>query len=130
MPLSEHEQRLLDEMERSLYENEADVVRPAARGRVNVRRVVLGVCAIVIGLVGLVVGVASQLLVVGVTAFVAMFVGSWLAVTPGRRATPDDSAHAARSSGSGRPGQPGTSRGGFADRMSERWERREDRDGS
>ena len=28
MPLSEHEQRLLEEMERNLYKNEADVMAP------------------------------------------------------------------------------------------------------
>jgi len=44
MPLSEHEQRLLEEMERSLYQNDADFVakvggkraRPAYRSIVSV----------------------------------------------------------------------------------------------
>ena len=44
MPLSEHEQRLLEEMERSLYNNDADFVATVSpRGaRPNYRRIALG----------------------------------------------------------------------------------------
>jgi len=43
MPLSEQEQRLLDEMERNLYRNDADFVAAVSgRGRPNYRSIVLG----------------------------------------------------------------------------------------
>ena len=47
MPLSEQEQRLLDEMERSLYHNDADDVTTvgARRGRPNYTAVALGILA-------------------------------------------------------------------------------------
>ncbi|MEO5919865.1 MAG: DUF3040 domain-containing protein, partial [Pseudolysinimonas sp.] len=52
MPLSEHEQRLLDEMERSLYHNEADDVTTVGGGRArpNYTAIALGIIAGVVGI--------------------------------------------------------------------------------
>ena len=63
MPLSEHEQRLLDEMERSLYHNEADDVTTVGGGRArpNYTAIALGIIAGVIGIALLLVGVVSRL---------------------------------------------------------------------
>ena len=69
MPLSEQEQRLLEEMERNLYRNDADFVHAVGgvRGRrPNYRAIVLGVLLAVAGVGALIAGVALQLLIVGI----------------------------------------------------------------
>jgi len=119
MPLSEQEQRLLDEMERSLYHNDADDVTTvgARRGRPNYTALVLGVLAGALGLVLLVVGVSIRQPVVGILGFAIMFAGALVAIAPPRRLT-------IPSGGQGTtPAKPRT---GFMDSLNERWERRND----
>ena len=90
MPLSEQEQRLLEEMERNLYKNDADFVATvggAGRGRPNYRSIVLGILLAVAGVAGLIAGVALQLLIVGVLGFALMFAGVLIAITPSKRAS-------------------------------------------
>ena len=126
MPLSEQEQRLLDEMERNLYQNDADFVATvgARRGRLNYRGIVLGVVVVVLGIAALIVGVAMRQPVVGIIGFVVMFAGVLIAFTPARA----DST--VRSSGSTAPSAAPKARrsGGFMDAINDRWERRQDRD--
>ena len=80
MPLSEQEQRLLDEMERGLYHNDADDVTTVGgrRGRANSTAILLGLIGLVAGVALLIVGVMVRLPVVGVIGFVAMFAGALL----------------------------------------------------
>jgi uncharacterized membrane protein len=88
MPLSEQEQRLLDEMERNLYHNDADFVATVGpRRRPNVTVVVLGILGALVGIGVLLVGVSLQLLPVGVLGFVLMFAGALVAIAPPRRLT-------------------------------------------
>ena len=86
MPLSEQEQRLLEEMERSLYHNDADFVAGAAgrHGRPTYTRIVTGVLVGVVGVATLIAGVGVRLPVVGVLGFILMFVGVLVALTPPR----------------------------------------------
>ncbi len=95
MPLSEQEQRLLDEMERSLYHNEADVVTTvgARRGRASYTAILLGVLAAIAGIALLIVGVVVRQPWVGVLGFVIMFAGVVFAIAP--PATADCRARAA-----------------------------------
>ena len=120
MPLSEHEQRLLDEMERSLYHNEADDVTTvgAGRARPNYTAIALGIIAGVIGIVLLLVGVVSQLPVIGLIGFAVMFGGAMLAIAPPRRLRVDRAGQP-RSAGARR-------RPSFMDSLNERWDRRAD----
>lgn len=121
MPLSEHEQRLLDEMERSLYHNEADdVTTVGARPRANYTAIALGIIAGVIGIALLLVGVISQLPVIGLVGFAIMFTGVMFAIAPPRRLTVRDAA-------SGR-GDRARRRPSFMDSLNERWDRRADED--
>ena len=122
MPLSEQEQRLLDEMERHLMRNDADVVTAPRDGRsLSYRNIVYGTVLVLLGLGGLIVGVATDLevvsIIVGVIGFLVMLGGVILAVTPTRGAPrpPVDSQPAAQP-------RAGTS---FMDRMNERWDRRQ-----
>jgi hypothetical protein len=132
MPLSEQEQRLLEEMERSLYHNDADYVAGASgsRGRPTYARIVSGVLIGVLGVATLIAGVAIHLPIVGVVGFVLMFVGVLIALTPPRRtlapraprppaadSTPDSTARRNSAGGS------------FFQNLGERWDNRpEDRD--
>jgi hypothetical protein len=99
MPLSEQEQRLLEEMERSLYHNDADFVAGASgrHGRPTYTMIVTGVLIGVVGVATLIAGVAVRLPLVGVFGFILMFAGVLVALTPPRsasapRSTPDATA--------------------------------------
>lgn len=89
MPLSEQEQRLLDEMERSLYHNEADDVTQvgARRGRANATAIALAALGVLLGVGLLVVGVVVRQPLVGVAGFALMFAGVVLVVAPPLRFT-------------------------------------------
>jgi|SRR5680860_249211 len=127
MPLSEQEQRLLEEMERSLYHNDVDFVSTAgvSRLRPNYRSVVLGVLLAVAGIGALIAGVALQLLWLGVLGFVIMFAGVLIAITPGNTARGDSGGASADSAGPGPRQRAGTNKG-FMDRLNDRWDRRQD----
>ncbi len=122
MPLSEQEQRLLDEMERHLMRNDADVVSAPRDGRtLSYRNIVYGTVLVLLGLGGLIAGVSTGLVAIGVVAFIVMLGGVVLAVTPTR-----GSARAPVDGSRTRPGAPRSSTS-FMDRMNERWDRRQDR---
>jgi Flp pilus assembly protein TadB len=117
MPLSEQEQRLLDEMERSLYHGDADFVAAVGRVRtgVNYTALVGGIVLAVAGVAVLLLGVLLSTWLIGALGFVAMFVGVLIAIgTPRRRLTAV-------------PSFAGGRKPGFMDRLSARWERRRQR---
>lgn len=119
MPLSEQEQRLLDEMERHLMHNDADVVTASRDGRsLSYRNIVYGTILVLAGLGGLIVGVSTQLIVVGVIGFIVMLGGVVLAVTPAR-----GSARRPTEAAAAKPIKNRSS-SSFMDRMNDRWDRR------
>jgi hypothetical protein len=126
MPLSEQEQRLLDEMERSLYHNDADFVATmGARtgARPNYTSLVVGILVALAGIATLVTGVIIQQPLVGVLGFAIMFAGVLIAITP-RRSRGKTSGKTPPS-----PSRPSSSRrdsAGFMDSLGERWDRRQD----
>lgn len=90
MPLSEHEQRLLDQIERALIAEDpkfASTVRAGRLRRPTRRRRLQGLVLFLAGLVLLVVGVAIRSIwlqnipVVSVVGFLVMLTGAVLAVT-------------------------------------------------
>lgn len=122
MPLSEQEQRLLDEMERNLYRNDADFVATVSgpRGKPNYTWIVLGALLGVLGVGAILVGIATQLPVVGVIGFVVVFAGVLLALArPKVSVDPNAVADAA-------PTGRTAKRAGFIDRMNERWDKRDE----
>lgn len=125
MPLSEQEQRLLEEMERSLYQNDADFVATVSprRGKTNYTVLVLGILIGVLGIAALVTGVVVHQPLIGVLGFAIMFVGVLLAVAPPRRAD-----HAASPQPSATKRKPARA-GGFMDNLNERWDKRQDGQG-
>jgi hypothetical protein len=126
MPLSEHEQRLLDEMERSLYQNDADFVAKVGGTRVrpSYRAVVLGILLAVVGIGVLLTGVLVQVIVVGILGFALMLVGVLVAITPGRARRAAAAAGDEHATPSAKPAQ----QPGFMDKLNERWDKRQDGD--
>ena len=123
MPLSEHEQRLLEQIERALYAEDpkfASTVRGGRLRKPTRRRRLQGVALFVVGLVLLVVGVAvpqlwlaSSFPVLSVVGFLVMLGGAVLAVT-----SVGSSGRAAGAK------EPETDKNRFTGRMEERFRRR------
>src|SRR5581483_4420150 len=130
MPLSDHEQRMLDQIESALYAEDpkfASSVRGGGLRAPTARRRLQGAALFVVGLAMLVCGIPFKAAMIGtfpilsVLGFVVMFAGVVLAITGPRL--------------SGRPERPGASAsarqrrgrnsgGSFTSRMEERFRRR------
>ncbi len=121
MPLSEQEQRLLDEMERHLLGNDADVVSaPTAGTSLNYRNLLWGALLVMAGVGTLIAGVAlggTWTIVVGVVAFVMMVLGVFIASKPSK-------TEPAQFVGKSAPSGPGAEPS-LMDRLNDRWDRRE-----
>jgi hypothetical protein len=122
VPLSEHEQRLFEQIERSLAEDPkfASAVR-ATDPRFHARRRLLVAAALVVaGLALVVYGAVSKVALVGVAGFVVMLGAAAFGLTSLRR------AHGAELRAVGgtasRPTRP--RRNSFVDRLEERWRQR------
>ena len=137
MPLSEHEQRLLEQMERALYAEDpkfASTLRGHdLRGRYR-RRAVLGGFGVLVGLALLPVGIAGKAVLISVVGFLIMLGSAFFAVSSWRRApAPGDTVVTPIS----RRGRKGKSKARKAkapkvkmmDRIEERWRRRREGDG-
>jgi hypothetical protein len=130
VPLSEHEQRQLDQIERALYAEDpkfAQTVR-ARDPRVHYkRRVVEAAIGFVLGVGLLMTGVVSKYIWIGVAGFVVMLACSMWALTSWRHiagvATPRTGPVRERRSRSARPSGPK-----FMERLEERWRRRQEGD--
>ena len=116
MGLSEREQQLLDDMERQLYQSEADVMQAGSgqRRRLNLRSVVLGLLVGIVGVGVMIGGVAAQQLWLGLIGFALMLGGAVLAFTR-REDELDDFEEGGRSA---------ASRESFSERMERRWDQR------
>lgn len=126
MPLSEHEQRLLEEMERNLYQNDADFVATVSgrRGKPNYRLIVIGALLAVAGVAALIAGVIVQQPIIGVVGFGLMLGGVLMVLSPGRAPADAASPSTPRASAPRKP-----ARSSWMDTMTERWERRQDERG-
>ena len=122
MPLSEHEQRLLEQMEKALYAEDpkfATSLRSTPGARAARGRAALGVLAVLAGLGLLIAGVATTIIAIGVLGFVVMLVGSVIVYSAFTARPAEADAPAAPAAAP----KPSTS-GGFMDRMEDRWRRR------
>ncbi len=128
MPLSEHEQKLLEQIERALVDDDpkfASQVRSGDRRKGARRKLQLGALLVVVGLAVLVGGAALPSVPLGVVGFLVMLAGAVLGVLNYKHAT---GAVEAAAPGAPRP----TGRGAKAkrqplkDRLEERFRRRYD----
>ena len=129
MPLSEHEQKMLEQMEQALAAEDprfASSMKGARSRSALRRRYIIGGLGVVIGLGVVLIGVNTAVWV-GVIGFAMMVVGAAYALTPPRRRV-DLGAVAAdgsvRRHTGGRKGGS-TRRQGLMERLDERWERRQ-----
>ncbi|KTR37402.1 MULTISPECIES: DUF3040 domain-containing protein [Curtobacterium] len=128
MPLSEQEQRLLEEMERSLYQNDSDFVARVTRrqGRASYTSITLGVLAALAGIAIVIVALVVKQPWLGLPGFVVMLAGVLYALRPGMR-MPKSGAKAPKAGKASAGRSPRSSSGGsFMDRMNERWDKRND----
>lgn len=121
MPLSEHEQRLLDQLEQQLHAEDpkfANALSSSPARSMSTRNVVIGVLVMIVGLLVLLGGVATQLLVVGILGFLIMGGGVYLAVSKAKfsgegPATSKDGA-----------GSAAKQKSGFMSNLEEKWDER------
>ena len=133
MPLSEHEQRVLEQLEQAM-EAEDPKFATAMRGRSakarQRRRILFGAIGVVAGLVLVVLGVANGVVVLAVVGFVLMLAAGALALTPPRRPHPRQGPlGAVGADGRTQPRRPrgrAPRSGTFLQRMEQRWDRRRD----
>ncbi|WP_394214506.1 DUF3040 domain-containing protein [Brachybacterium vulturis] len=128
MPLSEHEQRMLDEMERQLFADDPRLARafaPKTPPRRNGRRILIGLGAVVVGLMVLVLAVSLPAIWLGVIAFIGMLAGAVYAITGSGSSSEGKGTAGGEGGGGSGPAAPGGDDGGtFMRKMEERWEKR------
>ncbi|ASO19435.1 threonine/homoserine/homoserine lactone efflux protein [Actinoalloteichus hoggarensis] len=136
MPLSEHEQRLLDQIERALYAEDpkfASSVRGARLRKPARRRRLQGITLLVVGLVMLVLGVVlpvrvADIPIISVLGFLLMFGGVALMLMA-LRSTPAEGEEAQGEAAEESAAPPSRRpRSSFQQRMEERFRRRMDGD--
>lgn len=127
MPLSEHEQRVLEQIERSLYAEDPKfraAVKKSSSKPVHGGSLRLAIVLGVLGLVVLVGGVWLQNVIVGVLGFLIMFAGGVMGI----RATQNPSSRSTRGKGAGKKrggsAKDASSASGMADKAQERMRRR------
>ncbi|GGM87741.1 DUF3040 domain-containing protein [Streptomyces fuscichromogenes] len=129
MPLSEHEQRMLEQMERALYAEDpkfATALEGNGLRTFTRRRVYLAVVGFLVGIALLMAGmVAQQIIWVSVVGFLVMLGCAVLAVTGWRKA-PKPGEQPAGGAQARRQVRPKRS---MMDRIEERWQRRRDEQG-
>ena len=128
MPLSEHEQRLFEQIERSLAEDPkfASAVR-ASDPRFHARRRILVAAVLLVGGMALLVyGVMGNQPLLGVGGFVVMLGSVVFGMQAYRRGQTTDLR--AVDGNATRRTRSGGRRGGFIDRLEDRWRRRPEGD--
>jgi hypothetical protein len=142
VPLSEHEQRVLAQMEQALYQEDPRLASTlkstasAAGHGLDRRRIAIGVLGAVVGLALVVLGVMSQMIWVGAVGFLLMVLGGAWAAKPhgrpqlgvvgadGKRRGPGG-GHGGGGGGGRGPKGPRPARGGsFMERMEQQWDKR------
>lgn len=143
MPLSEHEERLLDQIERALEAEDpkfAHAVRTSDPRMHYKRRVIKAGFGFLLGVALLLAGVVSKFIWIGVAGFLVMLVAAMWALTSWRRISgtaavriqPASAPHKrGRRGGWAGRGRAGRTRGrvtghGFMERLEERWRRRQE----
>ena len=123
MALSEHEQRLLDQLEQQLHAEDPkfanSMATPAATG-ISTRRIVLGALVAIAGIGLLLGGVASDTsfsLVLGILGFLVMGAGVYYATTRGKRPSQPNSP-------AGKKEREATAPKNFMSNLENKWDER------
>ncbi|WP_156721862.1 DUF3040 domain-containing protein [Streptomyces apocyni] len=129
MPLSEHEQRMLEQMERALYAEDpkfATALEGSGLRTYTRKRVYQAVAGFLLGIALLMAGMVAQLIWVSVVGFLVMLGCAVLAVTGWRKAPkPGEQAPGAAPDAPAARRQ-GKQRKSMMGRIEQRWQRRRD----
>ncbi|MDB1089877.1 DUF3040 domain-containing protein [Streptomyces sp. ACA25] len=133
MPLSEHEQRMLEQMERALYAEDpkfATALEGSELRTYTRKRVYQAAMGFLVGVALLMGGMVAQLIWLSVVGFLIMLGSAALAVT-GWKKTPVQSVQQDMQAGADGPGTKaerasGRRRRSVMGRIEERWQRRRD----
>ncbi|MEN3583612.1 MULTISPECIES: DUF3040 domain-containing protein [unclassified Streptomyces] len=129
MPLSEHEQRMLEQMERALYAEDpkfATALEGSGLRTYTRRRVYQAVAGFLVGIALLMAGMVAQQVWLSVMGFLVMLGCAVLAVTGWRKAPKPGEREAAGAVPQSAAGRPGRAKRSVMDRIEERWQRRRD----
>ncbi|MGW7075759.1 DUF3040 domain-containing protein [Streptomyces sp. NPDC054866] len=135
MPLSEHEQRMLEQMERALYAEDpkfATALEGSGLRTYTRRRVYQAVAGFLVGIALLMAGMVAQQIWVSVVGFLVMLGCAVLAVTGWRKAPKPGEQPAAgtpTTEGSTPARRQTRQRKSMMDRIEQRWQRRRDEQG-
>ncbi|MFF9910938.1 DUF3040 domain-containing protein [Streptomyces sp. NPDC013457] len=127
MPLSEHEQRMLEQMERALYAEDpkfATALEGSGLRTYTRRRVYQAVAGFLVGIALLMAGMVAQQIWISVVGFLVMLGCAVLAVTGWRKAPKPGEQQA--SGGEAAGGRQTRQRRSMMNRIEERWQRRRD----
>ncbi|ANP54525.1 hypothetical protein J2Z21_001874 [Streptomyces griseochromogenes] len=123
MPLSEHEQRMLEQMERALYAEDpkfASALEGSGLRTYTRRRVYQAAAGFLVGIALLMAGMVAQQIWVSVVGFLVMLGCAVLAVTGWRKAPKPGEQPA------GAPRRQVRQKRSMMDRIEQRWQRRRD----
>lgn len=129
MPLSEEEQRLLEQMEQALAAEDPKFVstlRGAASRTHHKRIVMLGCVGFVAGIAGLMTGAVLTMTWIAVAGFLVMLGSAYAALIHYRRLSDPDLPTNVTDIRDGRRGGGAARPSGFMTRMEDRWRRRRD----
>ncbi|MGW6013235.1 DUF3040 domain-containing protein [Streptomyces sp. NPDC055210] len=132
MPLSEHEQRMLEQMERALYAEDpkfATALEGSGLRTYTRRRVYQAVAGFLVGIALLMAGMVAQQIWVSVVGFLVMLGCAVLAVTGWRKAPKPGEQPAAGAPDAPQARRQGRQRRSMMDRIEQRWQRRRDEQG-
>lgn len=130
MPLSEEEQRLLQQMEQALAADDpkfASTLRGSARAARSRRQAIAGAAVFILGVAVLMVGAVQTNTIIAVVGFLTMLGAAYLFAVAWRRVQQGNASEDGEGSGPPAQSQAGKEKtGSFMDRMEERWRRRRD----
>ncbi|MFF2701863.1 DUF3040 domain-containing protein [Streptomyces cyaneofuscatus] len=132
MPLSEHEQRMLEQMERALYAEDpkfATALEGSGLRTYTRKRVYQAVAGFLVGIALLMAGMVAQQIWISVVGFLVMLGCAVLAVTGWRKAPKPGEQQAAADGGDGGSRRRPRQRRSVMNRIEQRWQRRRDEQG-
>ena len=132
MPLSEHEQRMLEQMERALYAEDpkfATALEGSGLRTYTRRRVYQAVAGFLVGIALLMSGMVAQQIWVSVVGFLVMLGCAVLAVTGWRKAPKPGEQQQQQAAGGTPAGRQPRQRRSMMNRIEQRWQRRRDEQG-
>ncbi len=127
MPLSENEQRMLEQMERALYEEDpkfATQLKGSDARAFYRKRLAVAVAGFALGIAALLGGAVANIPAVAVIGFLLMLAGAWFGVSSWRRIpAPGEIGSFSAPGGQKASGKKGP---GFMGRVEDRWNKRRD----